>query len=202
MKTQTISFTLFSMLLLIFCVGCEKENPEENKFKLGEKVYYWVGDKKVYLYEIKGSYVVQTDTTISYEEGLSKLKSNPHIQYITYLREEKNIHIVTSKQLSLKEIKQQNGIINAMHQYTTAENSPYPPISLDGTIVIKTKPDVSAEEILLLIDNRAKVVSQSYDRLLIEVLDWENIFDYSNKIHTSGKVVFCEPAFFGGFSLH
>lgn len=200
MKTKTFLFTFLITILFFSLYSCEKTEDEESDFLTGKEVFYYVGEKKVYLYELKYSFVVQMYTTVSYVEALQKLKANPHIYYVTSFNEKRYVHLINSQDLSLEKIKQQDGVINAIHQYVLGKNSPFPPISLHGTLALKLKPEVALSEVLSLIDNKAKALSENkLGTIEIEVFNWDNLLDFCNKISESGNVVFCEPEFSGGF---
>ena len=71
---------------------------------------------------------------------------------------------------------------------------------MHGTLVLQLKPEVTLSEVLSLIDNKAKALSENkLGTIEIEVFNWDNLLDFCNKISESGNVVFCEPEFSGGF---
>lgn len=199
-KAKTFFLAFLTTIVLYGLFSCDEVQHEENDFLTGKEVFYWVDEKKVYLYELKYSFVVQMDTTISYDVALQKLTANPHINYVTYLNKKRYVHLITSQDLSLEKVKQQDGVINTIHQYVSDKKFTYPPISMHGTVILQLKPEVTLSEVLSLIDNKAKVLSENnLGTIEIEVFDWDNLFNFCNKISESGKVVFCGPEFSGGF---
>ena len=200
MKSKVYLFAILSTLLSMVCTGCGEENLGVESCLLGEKVYYRVGDKKIYLHELKHSFVVQMDTSISYDAALRKLTVNPHMRYVTFVNKKRYVHLVASDKLSLEKVKQQEGVINAIHQYVLGEDAPFAPISPHGTLALKLKPEVALSEVLSLIDNKAKPFSENkWGTIEIEVFNWKDLFDFCEKIFESGKVEFCEPVFSGGY---
>ena len=68
--------------------------------------------------------------------------------------------------------------------------------------MLKPKPETSIDELLALIGNRAKIIwATQYNTFVVEIMDWDKIFDYANLIYESGKVEYCHPNFSGGFKL-
>ncbi len=189
--------TLFSLLIL----GCENEIPEENEITFGKEVFYWYKDQKVYLYEKLGVYSVLLDTTMTYENAYKTLKSNINIKYVVALRSDDYLISVFSE-LSLSELKKQKGILNAVSAYTSQpKNQQSQPIYLTGKITMVLKDGISIDSVLDLINNETIAMHKNTTRYDLQIKDWSKIFEYNDIIYKSGKVVFCEPEFIGGYTV-
>lgn len=197
MKSKSILFIISVLLLFTAAISCKSNIENENIITSKEKTYYWSNGKKKYLFEVKGSYVVQLDTTIAYEQALTNLQSNSYFRYITSLNTDRYIEIVKSELLASK-VKNQKEIINVLAAYSPNKDKMnvltimYP----DATILLKPKSEISINTILSLIDNNARVLSKnSYNTYVLEVKQWDKLFDYANKIYESEKVEYCHPNF-------
>jgi len=70
------------------------------------------------------------------------------------------------------------------------------PFYLTGEILLQPRPGIPIEQILKIIDNRAKVKHASkYNTYVLETDDWDKLLQYSNRIYESGLVSYCHPNF-------
>ncbi|NLX41288.1 MAG: hypothetical protein GXY75_05275 [Bacteroidales bacterium] len=182
---------LISALMLLSFSGCEKEELQDLSSGPGATKYYLVGDnEKIFLYEIVGKFVVQLDTTQVFKTILRKLMENPEIEYINTFDEEDYLVIVKSK-LSLRKIKRQPTIINAMPAYSM---DGVMPTYLNGDLLLGLKKGCSIDDVRHVFKRKAVVKSEGgYDNYTLQVKDWEKIFDLSNTLHNHEKVSYCQP---------
>lgn len=188
------------MIFFVFClaINCKKE---ANLLKQTEgEVFYYFNNEKIYLYEVKGSFAIQLDTSIAHETALEKLKKNSNIQHLVTLQNaNKKVEVISAPKYTLEDIKKTSGVINAMHRYVSDSSNIQGKniLTMNGSIVYKAKQNVSATDVLNVINNGGKVTDNKY----IEVSDWDKLFGYINKLYESGLVEYSEPDFWGGFSL-
>ncbi len=177
--------------MLLGFSGCEKEEPQESSFELGAEQYYLVGDyEKIYMYEIVGKFVIQLDTTQMFETALQKLKENPKIEYVETFIEEDYLVIVNSK-LSLKKVKRQPAVINAMPAYTMDKHTPN---YLTGELLLGLKKGYSIDEVRYVFEDKAVVKSEGgYDNYVLQVKNWDKIFYLNNVLYLLEEVAYCQP---------
>jgi len=177
--------------MLLGFSGCGKEEPQESSFELGAEQYYLVGDyEKIYMYEIVGKFVIQLDTTQMFETALQKLKENPKIEYVETFIEEDYLVIVNSK-LSLKKVKRQPAVINAMPAYTMDKHTPN---YLTGELLLGLKKGYSIDEVRYVFEDKAVVKSEGgYDNYVLQVKNWDKIFYLNNVLYLLEEVAYCQP---------
>ncbi len=198
MKTKLFLLSLFTLLIF----GCGREEPSDSTYTIGAEKYYMYQEQKIYLYEIIGLSVVQLDTTQNFEVSLKQLKANSNFTSVDVLRENGCLVVVTSK-LSIKEIKQQPAVINAMPAYSSKKSTEFlKPVFLTGELILQTKEGFSIEDVRHLFNNKATVKAvDSSNRCTLQVKNWNQIFDLGNSLHKHEKVLYCEPNKFGGFGV-
>lgn len=197
MKTKNLLLFLFIILF-----GCKGEEPLEFSYTLGAEKYYYYGEKKVFLYEIIGMSVVQLDTTQNFEVLLNQLKKNSKFTTINTLSENDYLILVTSK-LSVKEIKQQPTVINAMPAYNSTKSIEFlNPVYLTGELILHMKKGNTIEDVHHLFEKDAVIKDMEGNNLcILQLRDWNKIFDIANTLHLHEKVYYCEPNKFGYYGL-
>lgn len=192
MIIKKIYLLIVTILSLSIFFGCNDEKPSE-PYTLGAERYYFYGDKKITLYEIIGMYVVQLDTATNFKASLQILKENSKIAYIITLYEDDYIIKAISK-LSLSAMKHQPAVINAMTAYTANPHDLYSTIYLTGELILQMKEGYSIDDVLYLFENEAVIKKvDKYNKYILQVKNWEKIFDIANALHLDDKVSFCEP---------
>ncbi len=199
MRTKLLLLSVFALLIF----GCNREEPQDSPYSIGTEKYYMYQEQKIYLYEIIGLSVVQLDTTQNFEVSLELLKENSNFISVDVLRENGCLVVVTSK-LSIKEIKQQPVVINAMPAYSSKKSTELlKPIFLTGELILQTKEGFSIEDVRHLFESKATVKAMdSSNRCTLQVKNWDQIFDLGNSLHKHKKVIYCEPNKFGGFGVY
>ncbi len=194
MKIKKIHLFLISALTLISFFGCNKEEPQDSPYSIGAEKYYMSSNKKIFLYEILGRFVIQLDTAQVFETALQQLKENPEIDYIFTLIEEDYLVIVDSK-LTLGKIKQQPAVINAMPAYNVGKSiTPINLVYLTGELLLELKEGCSIDDGRYLFEYKAVVKNKGkYNNYVLQVKNWEDIFDLGNTIYFHEKVSYCHP---------
>lgn len=203
MKIKKIHSLLIPALILFTFIGCNGNEVSDSPYIIGAEKYYLSGEhEKIFLYEIIGLSVVQLDTTQNFEISLEKLKENPKFTSINTLREDDCLVLLTSK-LSIQEIKQQPTVINAMPAYNSGKSIDFlNPVYLTGELILQLKEGYSVDDICYLFENNAVIKKMDkYNKCILQVVNWEKIFDLANTLHLHEKVLYCEPNKFSNYKL-
>lgn len=184
MKTKRILF-----LIIIFHLGLTTG--------FNQQLYYWSGGTKNELKIDSLNVIVKLRESIGIERFMTESKKIEKIKKIEHLKNNKLLLLsLDSKADSsfLQNLKNVSGSVEkTMFAHKFEGKIPF---FLTGEILLQPKNNVSINEIIKYIENRAEVVKTTkYNTFKLEVKNWNKLFSIANKIYESGLVEYCHPNF-------
>ena len=192
--------TLKTVTILLFLAGsfssCHK-NEDETDISIKTQ-YYWSDGKKIWLDTDYSVMIVRFDNEQSLDDYLSststasKLSSQPAIACVR--RQSK------SDKETFQKLETNKSVISMVfgNRFHNSET----PFYLTGNILFHTKEGISAENILQKFKIDGEIINVIGETtVVVQLNDWNTIFNVANAIYESGMVNWCHPDFFSFFYL-
>ena len=194
MKVDILKCTALLLIWTVSFSSCQRnENEVEDEKDIGFKThYYWSGGQKIWLdtdYSVK---IVRFDNEQNLDDFLSstsiasKWRSQPAIAVVW--RQSK------SDKETFRKLETNKSVIGMVfgNRYHNSET----PFYLVGDIVFQPKEGISAENILQKFKIDGEIIKEMFGgTVVVQLNDWDTIFDVANVIHESGMVDWCHPDF-------
>ena len=190
MKVNALKTAAILLLLVGSFSSCER-NENEDEMDIGIKThYYWSGGQKIWLDTDYSVMIVRFDNEQSLNEYLSSTAT------AVGLRTEPPIALVHRQSKSDKEtfrkLDANKSVIGKVFGNLYHNSKTY--FRLTGEIVLESKEGISAENILREFRIDGEIIENKWNTV-IQINNWDAIFDIANAIYESGMVEYCHPNF-------
>lgn len=125
-------------------------------FVYAENDYYWSAGKKHYLKQQTNAYVVKLAKELDFDNA-QKIKSDRNFKELTRMKRHLGIVIAYDTLVNAKMLKEYKEFFNAMPVYQSGDL----PFFLTGEILMQPKNNVSAKDILKLVNNKVSIKNRT-----------------------------------------
>ena len=198
MKVNTLKTVGVLLLLAGSCYSCDK-NEAKDEIEIGIKTqYYWGGGQRIWLDTDYSVMIVKFDNEKSLYEYLSSTST------ASMLREQPPTAVVRRQSKSDKEtflkLETNESVISMVFGNLYHNSETY--FWLTGEILLEPKEGITTEDILQEFAIDGKIVEGGSKWIVvIQMNNWNTIFDVANAINESGMVNYCHPNFWTPITL-
>ncbi|MBR4199339.1 MAG: S8 family serine peptidase [Bacteroidales bacterium] len=159
---------------------------------VAQNVYYYSGNRKIYLNTLERAYVVQTEDAYNYNNNV--------LNEISYTRQPLSQGEAMLITIKSSVIKPDSVIKTLFSNVIPAKQADGLEFFFTGELLLKVTQGYTIQDVINFTNGNTQLKNDDgLNCYVLDVIDWDSIFSVSNKIYESGLVDYCHPNFLSPF---